>query len=309
MATDKSKHLDEVLQSHRMAHVEPLMNKYIKKRDEVKEGLDKKYSQKKVSSPINSGSYAKHDAINTKFDIDLCIPFQYDAFTTLEEMADDVFNFFSKEYKDLQLVQYEIRKQRVSIGLTFLIDGDIIKMDIVPGRELSKGDYEKTKNLNLYVRAKLDKPATTTQTNIQAHIDHIKEKNDERQIIRLLKIWKTHHNSDIKSFFVELIIIRAFEDNAGKVPSELWEKLNLALEFIRDKVTSISLKDPANSNNIVSNILSDSEKINLSLEMKRMLERIYDNEDNIKIYFPVNDKYVVKQKGNGHSKLKTESFG
>jgi hypothetical protein len=309
MATDKSMHLNDVLQSHRMKHVEPYMNKLIKKRNEVKEALDKKYADKKATSAINSGSIGKHTAINLKVDMDLCIPFKYGAFETLEAMANDVFEYFTKEYQDAELVKYETRRQRVSIGLTFLIDGEKIKMDIVPGRELTDGDYNKTTNLNLYVQAKLDKPATSTQTNIQAHIDHIKGKNDERQLIRLLKIWKTHHNPDLKSFFTELIVIRAFEDNAGKIPTDLWEKLKLTIQFIRDKIETISLKDPANSNNIVSNTLTDQEKRNLSAEMKRMLERIDADDDNIKMYFPVNDKYVEKKTKEGPSKLSTVSFG
>ena len=33
---------------------------------------------------INSGSYAKHTAINVKFDIDVCLPFMRNSFETVE---------------------------------------------------------------------------------------------------------------------------------------------------------------------------------------------------------------------------------
>lgn len=310
MEFNKNEYLSNVLESYRMSHVQEQMDKFIDKRNQVTEALAKKYADKKASNAINSGSYAKHDAVNVKFDIDVCQPFKYGSFKTLEEMADDVFNFFATEYEDDELIKYETRKQRVSTGLTFLIDGDKIKMDIVPGRELSEGDYEKSKDLNLHVRAKLDKPATSTQTNIQTHIDHIKGKDGERQIIRLLKTWKFNKNKDIKSFFMELITIRAFEDKGKEVPSDLWGKLKMTMEYMRDKVESIRLVDPANSNNIVSDTMDEAEKKNLSEDMKRMLDRIEEDGENLKIYFPENDKYAKKDEkdNSGPAILKTKSF-
>lgn len=306
---NKGEYLQEVLDSLNMKHVDTLVQKYLKKRDKVKEGLDQKYADKKATSAINSGSRAKCDEINTKFDLDLCQPFKYCAFETLEAMADDVYNYFMNEYEDAELIKLEIRKQRVSIGLTFLIDGDKIKMDVVPGRELAEGQYATDGNLNLHVRAKLDKPATSTQTNIKKHIDHIKGRNEEREVIRLLKNWKTHHGKDVKSFFIELITIRAFE-NASSVPSGLWEKLKMTLEYIRDKVESIRLEDPANSNNVVSDTMNASEKKNLSDDMKRMLEQINQNAEMLRMYFPINDKFAAKKDSKkSHTELKTNSFG
>lgn len=310
MSFSKSEHLNDVLESHRMSHVESLMKKYIDKRNQVKEALDKKYNDCKATSAINSGSYAKHTAINIKFDIDLCQPFKYGSFKTLEEMADDMYNYFMNEYEDEQLVKYEIRKQRVSVGLTFQIDGETIKMDVVPGRELSEDDYGKSQKLNLHVRAKLDKPSTFTQTSIQKHIDHIKGKNDERRIIRLLKVWKINKNkASIKSFFIELFVIRAF-DESNKIPTELWDQLEMVLEYMRDNVKTIKLVDPANSNNVVSDTLTDLEKQNLSDDIKRLLERVNEDGETLKIYFPENDKYPKKKKkdGYGATVLTTKSF-
>ncbi|MDL2242455.1 hypothetical protein LJC25_01865, partial [Bacteroidales bacterium OttesenSCG-928-K03] len=261
----------------------------------------------KVSSAINSGSYAKHTAINTKFDIDICQPFRFDSFNSLEEMADSVYDFFLNEYDDDDLLYFNVKKQRVSTGLTFYMDGQEIKMDVVPGRELSEGDYFQTSKLNLYVRAKQNTPATYTQTNIKKHIEYISGKEQERNIIRLLKIWKNNKNKDIKSFFIELITIRAFE-NANQIPTSLWEQLKMVLEFIRDNIETIRLVDPANSNNVVSDTLSDIEKENLSNEMKNMLERIEENDELLRFYFTENESFAGEQKKTGASILSTKSF-
>jgi hypothetical protein len=291
MSFEKNKHLDRVLESHKMKHVDDLMEKYKKKREEVKDALEEKFSDKKVTRAINSGSYAKHTAVNTKFDIDICQPFKYKAFDTLEEMADIVFDYFNDEYKDEDLVRYKTRKQRVSTGLTFVIDGDEIQMDVVPGRELAEDDYAETNRLNLHVRPKGLDPKTSTQTNIQKHIDIIKGMDDERSIIRLLKVWKVNKNKDrVKSFFLELITIRTFE-KASEIPSDIWGKLKMTMEFIRDNVETIRLEDPANSNNVVSDTMTDSEKENLANDMEMMLDRIEEDEENLKVYFPVNDEF------------------
>ncbi len=312
MGFDKSKYLKRVLNSYKMSHVQEKMDKYILKREKVKDSLDDKYNGKKATRAINSGSYAKHTAINVKFDIDVCQPFQRNSFDTLEEMADDVYNYFMEEYEDEDLVKYKTKKQRVSVGLTFLIDGEEIEMDIVPGRELLKDDYKETNRLNLHVRPKGIQPASSTQTNIQKHIDLIKGKGDERSIIRLLKNWNVTKNSGkkLKSFFIELITIRAFDD-ASEIPTGLWEKLEMTMIFIRDEVENIRLLDPANSNNIVSDTLTSIEKKNLSYDMKLMLERIDDDDENIKVYFPVNDKFDNEEDEKsdvGPSILTTTSF-
>ena len=204
MGFDKNKHLENVLESHKMKHVDDLMKKSIIKREEIKDALKEKFGDEVISRAINSGSYAKHTAINTKFDIDICQPFRYKGFGTLEEMADAVYDYFKNEYKDEDIVSYKTKKQRVSTGLTFLIDGAEIQMDVVSGRELLEDDYSSTTRLNLYVRPKNLDPATSTQTNIQKHVDLIKGKGDERCIIRLLKAWKVSSNTDIKLSLIHI---------------------------------------------------------------------------------------------------------
>lgn len=291
MGFNKSNHLAKVLDSHKMAHVNNLLEKYKKKREELKDALEEKFKDEIATRSINSGSYAKHDAINIKYDLDLCQPFKRGSFETLEEMADEVFNFFNEEFEDDDLIKYKTRKQRVSTGVTFVIDGDEVQFDIVPGRELVEDDYIETNRLNLFVRPTLLTAASSTQTNIQKHIDLIKGKSDERNIIRLLKIWKVNNSkSHVKSFLVELIIIRAF-DNCSNIPSGQWEKLKMVMEYIRDNIQTIRLEDPANSNNVVSDTISEIEKQQFSSDMDFILIQIENSADNLKTYFSINEEF------------------
>jgi hypothetical protein len=291
MSLNKNKHLGDVLDSHKMSHIDDLLTKYKKKREEIKDALEDKFKDEIVTRAINSGSYAKHDAINIKYDLDICQPFKRNSFETLEDMADAVFNYFNDEYEDDDLVKYKTRKQRVSTGVTFVVGGDEIQMDIVPGRELNENDYTETNRLNLYVRAKLLEGASSTQTNIQKHIDLIKGKDHERKVIRLLKIWKVNKSKDrVKSFLVELVTLRVF-DNCSDIPSDQWGKLKIVMEYIRDNIKTIRLEDPANTNNVVSDTMTDSEKNNFSYDMDLMLNHIEEDDDNLKVYFSVNDEF------------------
>ncbi|MDN3596806.1 nucleotidyltransferase [Zunongwangia endophytica] len=287
---DKSNYLNEVLDTHKMSHISSLLNKYRDKRQLIKEAIEEKH-RNQIYSPLNSGSYAKHTAINTKFDLDVVIPFKKDSFSTLEEMFEDIFDFLYHKYSD----EATVRKQKVSIGIEFFADddGDVISIDIVPGRELNKDQYDEDYKLNLYVNSKygLISEKSYIQTNIKAQIDHIKNRENERKIIRLLKIWKSSNNEDYKSFLFELITIKAFDK--ANISGNLWEKLEAVMKYIRDNITNydFSLKDPGNSGNDVADTLESWQKENLSNKMNNMLDRINDNEDNLKIYFPTNEVF------------------
>lgn len=314
---DKSLHLDSVIKTHQITKEEQLLVKHKDKNKEVKDALEQKYKGN-IYSPFNSGSYAKNTAINTKFDFDMVCPFKRNAFGsngTLKQMYEDVFDFLYEKYKD----EANVRKQKVSIGIEFFADedGDIVKIDVVPGRELNQDQYEDDENLNLYVYYKygnFDQGSERIKTNVQAQIKNIKdratkEKDSIRKIIRLLKVWKnTKYNYPTKSFFLELITIKAFDNK--DVSGNLWSKLETVLKYIRDEVTgeSFTLKDPGNSSNDLIETLTDTERQTLSNDMKNMLERIEDNDENIKTYFPENPKFVEEEESNNKYENKGNGF-
>ncbi len=292
MATDKAKHLDDVLTSHKISKEEALRDKHIAKRNEVTDALKAKYGTK-LYEPFNSGSYAKHTAVNKKFDFDVVSPFKKDAFETLEKMYEDVYSFLYEKYKHVATV----RKQKVSIGLDFYpdADGHTVKIDVVPGRELNQDKYPDNTDLNLYVYdqfGKLEKGSERLKSNIRVQIDNVKRNADRdsvRQIIRLLKVWKIYNSKTPKSFFIELIVIKAFDRK--DVKGDLWEKLKIVMEFIRDEVKSVPLPDPGNSNNDVADTLTDYDKAVMSDDMKFMIQRIDEDSDSIKSYFKINEKF------------------
>lgn len=292
MAVEKPSHLQESLETHRMSHIDELTSKFKIKRDEIKEALEQEYSDN-IYNPFNSGSFAKYTAINTKFDLDLVAPFKRNSFDTIESMFEEVYDFLEKKYGQNGIAH--VRKQKVSIGVRFYADedGDEINIDVVPGRELTADDFSSTKKLNVYFNENQwgFSKGTYTQTNIQAQIDHIKGKENARKIIRLLKIWKNSNNEPYKSFLLELATIKAF-DNID-VSGNLWEKLKTVMEYIKDNIVNDSFKliDPGNSNNDVLSAMESWEKSNLANKLENIIDRIEENSENIKSYFPINEDY------------------
>ena len=293
MNFDENKHLREVLDTHKMCHVQNFVNKVKNRREEIKVKMHNHYGSDKYSS-FGSGSFAKHTATNVKFDLDLVEPFKHCAFDTLQEMFDSVHDFLTEEYKNTGVT---IRKQKVSIGISFPIEeGDEkpVELDVVPGRELNDGDYTETSDLNLCFNEDHwgFKKGTSQKTNIQKQIDHIKGKTSEREIIRLLKIWKKQKGKKYKSFVIELTVIRALDGYNGD--NGLWPRLKFVMEYLRDHIaeSSFHLYDPGNSNNDVLAAMEDYDRQSFKSDMKSMLNNVESNPDlYLPYYFKINEKY------------------
>src|SRR5690625_2220244 len=111
---EKSTYLEDALETYKMRNIEDLVKKYKTRRDEIKEDLKEKFNSK-AYNPFNSGSFAKHTAINTKFDLDLVVPFKRDSFSTIKEMFDEVYDFLKEKYQDSG--KAEVRKKKFQFVL------------------------------------------------------------------------------------------------------------------------------------------------------------------------------------------------
>ncbi|MDR1505306.1 MAG: hypothetical protein LBT43_22900 [Prevotella sp.] len=295
---NKGEYLESTLKTYKISKEEALLAKFKERNQQVKDDLKTEYKDK-LYQPFNSGSYAKHTAINTRFDFDLIAPFKKNAFGsngTLEDTYTKTHDFLYGKYSSVAT----IRKQRVSIGIIFNTDndGDKVCIDVVPGRELNQDTHENDKDLNLYVYKRygeIEEGSDYIKTNIHAQIDNIRETTDKdkiRKIIRLLKVWKTtKHDSPVKSFFIELAVIRAFDKN--DITGNLWDNLKVVMEYLKNEVVkdSFTLIDPGNSNNDVAITLNKNEKQWFSDDLSNILNRIEENDENIKTFFPKNEKF------------------
>lgn len=289
MSQEINKHLSCVLSSHNIENDKKLIQAYRDKKKELKVALSGKFGSD-IFHCFDSGSYKKSTAVNSKFDLDIGIPFKKNG-DTLESNYDAIFIYFDDEYEDAELIS-QPKKQKVSIGLEFFVNSNVLDFDIVPGREIN--DYEEDRDLNLYFNDTMGviEAKSHIKTNIHCQVDHITKHSEAREVIKLLKVWRQHTGySSLKSFLIELLTIRAFQDNQGSIPTDLWGKLEMTLEYIHTNIERIQLIDPGNSNNNVADSLNAYQKTDLVHICNRILEDVEREDESIEKHFPVNPEY------------------
>lgn len=144
------------------------------------------------------------------------------------------------------------RAQNVSVGIT--CEG--FHFDLVPAR-LQTG-YQ-----NWYSLWR-NRAQTWTQTNVEVHIQTV-QRSGRIEEIRLLKLWRTLAGLEFPSFILELAAIEALK---GRRVGELASNLSHALSWIGENILTVQLIDPSNTNNIVSDDLTQAEKHAISVAAK-----------------------------------------
>lgn len=184
-----------------------------------------------------SGSRAKGDAISLSSDLDLFISLSS---TTPYDLKYIYYNLC--DY--IQQNKIQIRKQNVSIGVTY----QNRKIDLVPARRQDvHGNYH-----SLYKR----KQDSWMQTNIDLHINNVRRSSRITEITAL-KIWKELHNLEFPSIYLETY---ALETLSGK---NRYDYANNFADLLRDLATNFQttrVVDPANTNNVLSDDLTEKEK-------------------------------------------------
>lgn len=183
-----------------------------------------------------SGSFAKGTANMSGTDIDLFISLSASTPYTLKEIYDNLFKWLTDK-------GYFPRMQNVSIGINF--GGYAI--DFVPAKQ--QGFF--SQDHSLYIR----RSNTWTKTNVQHHINYVIASGRSLEI-RLIKLWRNQHGLDFPSFYLELTVIDALKGINNTLSSNVWR----IFMYLRDKFQNARVVDPANTNNIVSDEMSNVDK-------------------------------------------------
>lgn len=197
-----------------------------------------------------SGSYAKDTAISLASDLDLFISLVVNCNGTLRDLYEGLYSFLSNR-------RLNPRRQNVSIR----IDYQGSKVDLVPGRK--QDNY--TSDHSLYRR----KADTWTKTNVEKHVAAVAGSGrlDE---IRACKIWRELHRLEFPSLCLELMVIQGLSRQPYTQPAK---NFLLALEYFRDNITTSRVIDPANTNNVLSDDLTDAEKRSVAAGARASLAR------------------------------------
>jgi len=196
-------------------------------------------------STLNSGSRAKGTSISIASDVDYLISLTSDCNANsggLKSIYDGLHNHLKGKYNP-------VKKQNVSFRIKI---GDL-EVDITPARKQSGNTHDHW----LYV-SKLD---TWKQTNIQKHINDISGCGRLNEI-KLLKIWRELNSLDFPSIYLEYLTISVLLGKSKDASKLADNFIFLLRELAKDTNNPLysRIVDPANSNNILSELLTVTEK-------------------------------------------------
>lgn len=181
-----------------------------------------------------AGSYGKHTMIKQRYDLDLVVYWPNTVTYSIKDIYDAVGAELNKHWT-------LVNRKTVCWELPF--QGGF-HIDVVPGRALDSQFYE----ANLH---RTD-TGTTLKTSLKCHIDKVRG-SGRLDIIRLMKVWKERRQVPFKkSFLLEMMTI---EGCKGTSFTDLSQQASSAIQYIHDNIENCSVKDPANTNNSLSDDL------------------------------------------------------
>lgn len=184
-----------------------------------------------------SGSYAKETGVRGISDVDVFISLKSDTNQTLKELYEMLASL-------AQSNGWSPRRQNVSVGVT--VNGT--RGDLVPGKV--QAGYQNYHSLYLHKRD------SWTQTNVALHVETVHNSGRLKEI-RAIKIWRMLHGLDFASLYLELFTIDALSGRSRSAPAE---NIIHVLRTIGSSLVTKRIVDPANTNNVLSDELTQAEK-------------------------------------------------
>lgn len=231
---NSERYLEQVLELQNLDDGSDELKALQRHRNDVETMLDTAFPR---ARPIYryGGSRAKGTMNRESYDLDLLCYFANDddeVGTTLKEIFYNVASVLTQSYQ-LEYKSSALRLKSAvsqSRGLDFHID-------VVPGR-FTGSDCD---DVFLFVS---DGEKERLKTNLQKHIDHIRG-SGLQETIRLAKLWNVRRGLRIKTFVLELLVVKALdgqsEDDLG-----LSGTLTTFWSYLESQRNSLNVEDPAN---------------------------------------------------------------
>ncbi len=242
-----------------------------------------------------AGSVSKGTANRESYDLDVVVYFPSSDSRTLKEIYEAVYNKLATKY----VVEQKSSAIRIKSLSTNGQNSDY-HIDVVPGKFI-----ENSNDVFLHVRYG-DKERM--QTNLKTHIQHIVGSGCQ-EVIRLVKLWKIRNGLSLKTFVLELFVVKTLSGSQSK--SNLESSFTKVMEAFNTSMR-VELVDPANSGNVVSKLLTESDKSMISAKAEETLDIINKSgsDDKWKLIFkevfpqavPVASRVISKPTGQWSSR-------
>ena len=188
---------------------------------------------KYVKSVTLAGSHAKGTDLRDS-DVDIFIGLAPETPASLKEIQRSLAEHF---------IPYGSCLRNVSVRVTF----EGMTIDLVPARG------------NTLWQARFN---TWLKTDIDKQIRYVRFSGLINEILAL-KIWRRRHALRFPSFLMELATIHALSRKGGDCPP-ISKSFPALLRFLATDFPTTRLLDPANSNNVVSDLLTPVEKLRIA---------------------------------------------
>ena len=237
-------------------YLNQIISKYLISESGVKAQVEfiypviQRWAHKYLVEAIYSGSIAKGTAVSLGTDADVFISLSSTTPNTLSEVYNTLYNALLNS-------GYQPRKQNVSIS----VSSGNYKIDFVPGKRLTQYGYDHS----LFKK----KANTWTKTNIKTHISHVSGSNRIGEI-KLAKIWRQRNNLDFPSFYIEMAVIDSLTGcSYSNLSGNFWK----FLKFLANDFSTKRYVDPANTNNVISDDVTNSGRLLIKQAAKAALTK------------------------------------
>ena len=183
-----------------------------------------------------SGAYAKNTAISLSSHVDVLVMLNPVPGMEIKGVFWNLFQF---------LTDHDLRPRTRTVSIQ--VPKNDLLIDVIPAcREGSSSGN------TLFNK----KTGGAVLTDVAEHV-HLVANSGRQQEICALKIWRERASLDFPSFYLELTVLKALE---GERFGQLADNVTTTLRYIANRFEATVVRDPANSDNMVSNELSAAEK-------------------------------------------------
>jgi hypothetical protein len=223
------------------------------KTEELMECLNEEFEEY-LENPVEyQGSIAKGTFVKGISDIDVAVRFSYNSFK-VSDTKEILYDFF-KNLDDFEVIN--VRRQPNSVGVICNVNNEEFKIDFVPQRLQTNGQDYSIHRTPL----KWGEKESRKKTNTKVHENFGRYSQSKKEMVRLLKVFKTVEQVPISGFLLERLVIRIMDNKINKLPRlNRFARFKMVVNEIANEISNARVLDPANSNNELTENLTDRKR-------------------------------------------------
>ncbi|MCI4669961.1 MAG: hypothetical protein MRZ79_17625 [Bacteroidia bacterium] len=227
------------------------------KAEDIKTLLFQEFNDKLEFSPADHGSHLHDTALQGISDRDILMCFKHESSPDLLAPVEWVEEFLNEVLADDDSLN-KIRRQKHSIGLIFNINGQERNIDVVVSRRTRN---KQKKEYNIYRRPiNWGEKESRVKFNPSIQADLGIYSSQKAQAIYYLKYLAKSQGLPLKSSYIKELCKKAIDETAPKIPKRLDKLILHVMAYTRDNLPYLRIKSSDNTNNILSDSLSNYQK-------------------------------------------------